>query len=66
MTKDNDVLLNYKIICKNNGIYYLAYTERYINTEFQSLKDKIPVLMVSPDTQNTSTQSQRHLQKKRY
>ena len=66
MTKDNDVLLNYKIICKNNGIYYLAYTERYINTEFQSLKDKIPVLMVSPDTQNTSTQSQRHLHKKRY
>ena len=51
---------------QNNGIYYLAYTERYINTEFQSLKDKIPVLIVSPDTQNTSTQSQRHLQKKRY
>lgn len=51
---------------QNNGIYYLAYTERYINTEFQSLKDKIPVLMISPDTQNTSTQSQRHLQKKRY
>ena len=40
--KNNIALLNYKSICKNEGICYFAYSDRYSNIKVQPFHDEIP------------------------